>query len=434
MDFTGIRVVGDDADAVARLRGLLEFVGEPVREDINDVVIMLPDGAGRWPELEVRPDALVVAGDGTPPGMVPVLGRLEQPLRLAPLLNCLHGVHAWRRGRGFGLHAATFPEVVGVSDAMARVRAQMAKVCASDSTVLITGESGTGKEIVARALHRASPRSNGPFVPVNCGAIPADLLESELFGYERGAFTGAVAAKAGRFELANGGTLFLDEIGDMPHAMQVKLLRAIQERSFERVGGIETRRADVRIIAATHRDLEAMIAEGRFREDLYYRLNVFPIAMPPLRERPDDVEPLVYAIGERIRTEQRLQVRLTEDAVAVLRAYAWPGNVRELKNLLERLAIEYPGEVVTAAELPRKFHESEPARPAAPVGIPDPEAPALLPVNGLDLKDYLGRLERSLIEQALEDTNCVVARAADRLHIRRTTLVEKMRKYGIERA
>jgi sigma-54 specific flagellar transcriptional regulator A len=242
-------------------------------------------------------------------------------------------------------------------------------------------------------------------------------------------------AKAGRFELAAGGTLFLDEIGDMPLPMQIKVLRATQERTFERVGATETRRADVRILAATHRDLDAMMAAGTFREDLYYRLNVFPVNLPALRERPEDVAPLAHAIGERIEAEQGLRVRLTSDALKVLEHYPWPGNVRELKNLLERLAIEFPGQIVTRADLPRKFADANRAvgAPAA-AGRPDPEAPALLPVNGLDLKDYLGRLERSLIEQALEDTNSVVARAADRLHIRRTTLVEKMRKYGIERA
>jgi sigma-54 specific flagellar transcriptional regulator A len=302
--------------------------------------------------------------------------------------------------------------------------------------VLITGDSGTGKEVVARAIHDASRRRAGPFVPVNCGAIPAELLESELFGYERGAFTGAVSDKAGRFELAAGGTLFLDEIGDMPLAMQVKVLRAIQDRSFERVGGVRTRRADVRIIAATHQDLEAMMAAGTFREDLYYRLSVYPIALPPLRDRPSDIPMLAAAIADRIRTEQGLHARLTLDALEVLKSYPFPGNVRELKNLLERLSIEFPDELVSVRDLPEKV------RAGAAADTPGPSVPAAgtteaggarLPVNGLDLKAYLGDLERSLIEQALEDSESVVARAADRLHIRRTTLVEKMRKYGIER-
>jgi sigma-54 specific flagellar transcriptional regulator A len=320
---------------------------------------------------------------------------------------------------------------------MVRVRGLMAKVCANDSTVLITGESGTGKEVVARAIHDASGRCSGPFVPVNCGAIPAELLESELFGYERGAFTGAVTEKAGRFELAAGGTLFLDEIGDMPLPMQVKVLRAIQDRSFERVGGVQTRHADVRIIAATHQDLEAMIAAERFREDLYYRLNVFPIALPPLRERVDDIPALINGISTQILNEQGLQVRLTLDAIHAVSGYSWPGNVRELKNLLERLAIEFPNELVSVKDIPARFLSSSTSVEDMPVVglevVPEPGTPARLPVNGVDLKDYLSRLERSLIEQALKDTNSIVARAADRLHIRRTTLVEKMRKYGIER-
>ena len=437
MDYAGIRVVGDDEEVVARLRELLDFVGEPVREDIGDVVMLVADGQGHWPSPATEPEALILVGEGTPPEMPYVLGRLHQPLQLAPLLDCLHRVHAFRRDRSRGCRSQStaFGGVVGISDAMARVRSLMAKVCGNDTTVLITGESGTGKEVVARAIHDASQRRHGPFVPVNCGAIPADLLESELFGYDKGAFTGAERLVKGKCELASGGTLFLDEIGDMPLPMQIKVLRAIQERSFERVGGIETRCADVRILAATHRDLDAMMAAGTFREDLYYRLNVFPVALPPLRERSEDLAPLVRAIAQRIHEEQSLQVRLTDDALCVLEGYPWPGNVRELKNLLERLAIEFPGEVVTRAELPRKFQEAAQIKEApTAASMPDPQAPALLPVNGLDLKDYLGRLERSLIEQALEDTNSVVARAADRLHIRRTTLVEKMRKYGIERA
>jgi sigma-54 specific flagellar transcriptional regulator A len=436
MDYAGIRVIGDDAGAVARLRGLLDFVGEPVRDDITDVVVLLADAEGHWPRPAVAPDAVILIGDGTPPGMACLLGHLHEPLRLAPLLDCLQRVHALRRDRsiGCGRDSSRFATVVGVSEAMARVRALIAKVCGNDATVLITGESGTGKEVVARAIHDASPRRRGPFVPVNCGAIPADLLESELFGHDKGAFTGAVSAKAGRFELAARGTLFLDEIGDMPLPMQTKVLRAIQERSFERVGGTETRRADVRILAATHRDLDTMMAAGTFREDLYYRLNVFPVVLEPLRARAEDVAPLVHTIAERIGAELGLRVQLTGEALSVLEGYPWPGNVRELKNLLERLAIEFPGQVVGTSELPRKFLDGKPTMAPQPrPGVSDPGAPALLPLNGLDLKDYLGRLERSLIAQALEDTNSVVARAADRLQIRRTTLVEKMRKYGIER-
>ncbi|NOX52673.1 MAG: sigma-54-dependent Fis family transcriptional regulator [Gammaproteobacteria bacterium] len=305
-----------------------------------------------------------------------------------------------------------------------------------DVTVLITGESGTGKEVVARALHQGSRRATGPFVPVNCGAIPADLLESELFGHDKGAFTGAITQKMGRLELAHGGTLFLDEIGDLPFSMQVKLLRAIEQKSFERLGSGITRVSDVRIVAATNNDLEAKIADGEFREDLFYRLNVFPIELSPLRERSEDLPLLINTLVARIHAEQALQVRLSVDALNLLAEYAWPGNVRELANLLQRLAIQYPNGLVRSIDLPKKYTESANTKAPAKAGQLNQNLTAmdiLLPVNGIDLKDYLARLEKSLIEQALQDTNAVVARAADRLHIRRTTLVEKMRKHGLGR-
>ena len=435
MNYAGIRLVGHDKAAVARLRGLLDFVGEPVREDIDDVVMLVADQRGAWPRPASHSAALILVGEGTPPGVPCILGRLEEPVQLAPLLDCLHRAHAFRRERNRRCSASGvfFGSVVGISDAMAGVRRLMARVCASETTVLIRGECGTGKEVVARAIHEASARRRGPFIPVNCGAMAPELLEGELFGYEQGRAPGGVAARAGRFELAARGTLFLDEIADLPSPIQVKLLRAIQERRFHRVGGLGPRCADVRILAGTHRDLDAMMAAGTFREDLYYQLNVVPLNLPALRERPEDIEPLIYAIAGRLLTEQGRQVRLTPDALQVLKRYPWPGNIRELKNLLERLAVEFPDQVVSAAELPRRFRDAPSGEAQPYVRRPDPERHALLPSNGLDLKDYLGRLERRLIEQALEASDSVVARAADRLHIRRTTLVEKMRKYGIER-
>ncbi len=319
---------------------------------------------------------------------------------------------------------------VGESEHATETRGQISKAAARDVTVLITGESGTGKEVVARALHDGSLRATGPFIPINCGAIPGELLESELFGHEKGAFTGAIAQKVGRFELAHGGTLFLDEIGDMPFAMQVKLLRAIEEKCFERIGSVKSRVSDVRIIAATNQNLEEKIVEGTFRDDLFYRLNVFPIEITPLRERTEDLPQLIAVLMEKIRAEQGISVRLSMEALAILGTYPWPGNVRELSNLLQRLAIQYPNEIIRSVDLPKKYTEESKA-----VGIAaDEEGDIRLPVNGIDLKDYLTRLEKSLIEQALEDTNAVVARAADRLHIRRTTLVEKMRKHGLGRS
>jgi len=295
--------------------------------------------------------------------------------------------------------------------------------------------------VVARSLHAHSRRRSGPFVPLNCGAIPGELLESELFGHEKGAFTGAVSSRAGRFELAQGGTLFLDEIGDMPLAMQVKLLRVLQERTFERVGGSQTLEADVRIVCATHKNLEEMIAKGSFREDLYYRINVFPIEMPALRERTEDLPLLVNELTARLEREQRGSVRFSVAAMASLQRHRWAGNVRELANLVERMAIMHPGAVVGARDLPPKFrhleaHEEDEIAVPAAAAAPEPAsasgpAVGLLPVNGLDLKEYIQDLEKSLIEQALDDCSGVVARAADRLRLRRTTLVEKMRKYDL---
>jgi sigma-54 specific flagellar transcriptional regulator A len=282
-------------------------------------------------------------------------------------------------------------------------------------------------------------------VPVNCGAIPPELLESELFGHEKGAFTGAVSSRAGRFEMAQGGTLFLDEIGDMPLNMQVKILRVLQERSYERVGGNQTIQADVRIIAATHKDLEKMIAEGTFREDLYYRLNVFPIEMPALRERSEDIPLLLNELIARLENEKRGSIRFNSAAIMSLCRHEWSGNVRELANLVERMAILHPYGVVGVRDLPKKFRhideEDEESLPELlaetsaqlPQIDADYDAPVMLPVNGIDLKDYLTSLERNLIEQALDDSAGVVARAAERLKIRRTTLVEKMRKYGLQR-
>ena len=323
----------------------------------------------------------------------------------------------------------------------------MQQVADTEASVLILGESGTGKEVVARNLHYHSKRREAPFVPVNCGAIPAELLESELFGHEKGAFTGAITSRAGRFELANGGTLFLDEIGDMPLPMQVKLLRVLQERTFERVGSNKTQTADVRIIAATHKNLEKMIEDGSFREDLYYRLNVFPIEMAPLRERIEDIPLLMNELISRMEHEKRGSIRFNSAAIMSLCRHDWAGNVRELANLVERMAIMHPYGVIGVGELPKKFRHVDDEdeqlaatlrdemeeRAAIMAGLPGLDTPAMLPPEGLDLKDYLGNLEQGLIQQALDDAGGVVARAAERLRIRRTTLVEKMRKYGMSR-
>lgn len=371
-------------------------------------------------------------------------------------------------------------ELVGSSAQIEGIRRLIAQVAPAEASVLILGESGTGKEVVARGIHQLSERASGPFVPVNCGAIPGELLESELFGHEKGAFTGAISSRQGRFEMAAGGTLFLDEIGDMPLQMQVKLLRVLQERCFERVGSNKTQNCDVRVIAATHQDLEERVEAGDFRMDLFYRLNVFPIDIPPLRQRVEDVPALVRRFVDLMERENRGSVALGDDAMACLMRYPWPGNVRELSNLVERLAILHPDNEVTPADLPAKFvaeragaaddvadvflrgdeaallglsaagggessAKSEVASASNSVSTSASasvftkgsstadEAAVVLDGDGMDLKSHLADLERSLMVQALEQNDWVVARAAKMLNLQRTTLVEKMRKYEIIR-
>jgi sigma-54 specific flagellar transcriptional regulator A len=358
----------------------------------------------------------------------------------------------------------------GTSRAMRDVHRLIEQVAPFDTSVLILGESGTGKEMVARHVHELSGRAGHPFVPVNCGAIPADLLESELFGHEKGAFTGALSTRLGRFEFAEGGTLFLDEIGDMSLQMQVKLLRVLQERSFERVGSNRTIKCNVRIIAATHRDLDEAISAGRFREDLFYRLNVFPIQMPPLRERLEDLPVLIKHLVQRQEQMAGRHLRLDKAAMNCLARNPWPGNVRELSNLLERLAILFPEQTISADDLPERYRAQRAAGWASSgvrIGAP-PAAAALqqacvspvahieetldsseiletldeiepldaaeqvaLPHGGIDLKDHLSAIEISLIRRALEEADGTVAEAARLLRIRRTTLVEKLRKYRL---
>jgi sigma-54 specific flagellar transcriptional regulator A len=369
------------------------------------------------------------------------LGVLELPFKYERLHHALHQAEVYNESRGqerARRPQELFRSLVGNSRAIQRVRRMIEQVAGSEANVLILGESGVGKEVVARNLHYFSPRRGRPFVPINCGAIPAELLESELFGHEKGAFTGAVSARQGRFELAEGGTLFLDEIGDMSLGMQVKLLRVLQERTFERVGSNKSLTADVRIIAATHRNLEEAIREGKFREDLFYRLNVFPIEMPPLRERAEDIPLLVNELIQRIEHERRGSVRLSPQAVVALTQHSWPGNVRELANLIERLAILCPNGTVDVDDLPEKYHvpgmvprriaQSGAAMPANVV----PFEPATnLPAEGMDLKEHLNHLEYSYIRQALDESGGVVAAAAKRLGLGRTTLVEKLRKYDL---
>ncbi|MCL5954283.1 MAG: sigma-54 dependent transcriptional regulator [Nitrospirae bacterium] len=355
---------------------------------------------------------------------------------------------------------------VGQSKRVRELLTLVARVAKSDSTVLITGESGTGKERIARILHEASPRAHAPFVPVNCGAIPEGLMESELFGHEKGAFTGAVTGRPGRFELANGGTIFFDEIGELPLPLQVKLLRVLQEKTYERVGGVRVQTANVRVLAATHRNLEEMSREGRFREDLFYRLSVIPVEIPPLRERREDIPLLMTFFQRRWEEEGRGDpVELGMDVQKALCDYPWPGNVRELENVMERLHVLYGGETVTVDLLPEKIRQhlssipeplpspmetsSDPLPPQSD-SSPDAELPVLLDgasasllpdparlVGSIDaesdfsLTAFMGDIERTLVQKALERAGGNRSKAAELLGINRTTLIEKLKRFGI---
>jgi DNA-binding NtrC family response regulator len=342
--------------------------------------------------------------------------------------------------------------LVGHSGEMHSIFGVIEKVADSPSTVLITGESGTGKELVAKALHENSSRKNGPFIKINCAAIPKTLMESELFGYEKGAFTGATSSKPGRFELADAGTLFLDEIGEIPVEMQVKLLRAIQESEFERVGGIKTIKVDVRLITATNRDLEQEIARGNFRDDLYYRLNVVPLQIPPLRKRRGDIPLLVRHIIKRFNERLKKNVAgIADDALAALEMHSWPGNIRELENVLERTILFSKHETITRADLPEELGSATASAPAAvPAAAgPAPSAPIAAPASDVDdagdadapvagegsLKDIVraetSRVERELIAKALNETGGNVTQAAKLLKISRKSLQMKMKELGL---
>ncbi len=469
-----VLVLSEDESRRRDLVTILEFIGEEQilagdearallgsgdDDSLADISVAVVNGedAGALENISLVCRAaegipLLVTGDPSLKGLpeeagARIISRMEWPLNYTKFVDSLYRAQIYRdqfsrsRERGQQRGLQLFRSLVGTSRKVQQVRQLMEQVADKDVSVLITGESGTGKEVVARNLHYHSSRRDKPFVPVNCGAIPAELLESELFGHEKGAFTGAITARVGRFELAEGGTLFLDEIGDMPLNMQVKILRVLQERTFERVGSNRTQSADVRVIAATHKNLEDMIGAGDFREDLYYRLNVFPIEMPALRDRVEDIPLLINELISRMEKEKRGSLRMNSAAIMSLCRHDWPGNVRELANLVERLAIMHPYGVIGVQELPKKFRyvdDYDENRPVEDTGMPSGipglvglDAPALLPVNGIDLKDYLSNLERQLIQQALDEAGGVVARAAEKLRIRRTTLVEKVRKYGL---
>ncbi|MBA4370104.1 MAG: hypothetical protein C0418_00805 [Coriobacteriaceae bacterium] len=309
--------------------------------------------------------------------------------------------------------------IVAAEPRMLEILETVGKVAPTSATVMIYGESGTGKELVARAIHRLSPRASKPFVSISAGALPETLLESELFGYEKGAFTGAMMAKPGRFEMANGGTLFLDEIGDITPAVQVKLLRVLQERQFERLGGTRTIEVDVRVVAATNQDLQQMIADSGFREDLYYRLNVVPITLPPLRQRTDDIPRLVAHFLEKYEAGEK---RITQAAMEAMAQYAWPGNVRELENTIERVVILSHGDEIDLADLPAEVRAGAVAcTPSGPLYT--------LPDEGLDLEE----VELELVRQALDRSGSSVPKAAKLLGLTTKTLEARMTRFGLAR-
>lgn len=472
-----IYIVDQQLQRAARLDTVLTFIHEPHHEvtyaelksrlahDATAVVMLGALTAEFHTELlESYPaTAFVLLGENLRSllSYANAIGLLTEPFAYDSLTQLLRDSQEYHRL--LPIHrqqqqVAKFDGMVGHSIQMQQVRFLIQQVARTEANVLVLGPSGTGKEVVARNIHQLSGRANGPFVPINCGAIPAELLESELFGHEKGAFTGAISTRKGRFELAQGGTLFLDEIGDMPLPMQVKLLRVLQERIYERVGGTQPIKADVRIIAATHRNLETMITEGCFREDLFYRLNVFPIETPSLQQRADDLPVLIQELLNRLEKNTQTRVKFTERALESLKLHSWPGNVRELANLLERMVIMYPDQVVDIAELPLKYRylDVETYVPEYPESLQERDLlnelfqqqydddikvtngngfPVTdmqnLPDDGLDLKEYLAGLEISFISQALERHDYIVARAAEILGLRRTTLVEKMRKYNL---
>jgi DNA-binding NtrC family response regulator len=403
--------------------------------------LKMPDTGGMEVLKYIRehsPDTLciILTGYGTVKNAVEAIKMgaydyLTKPVKMDEILVTFQRAFEYRDLKRENLHLRNqlkkkyrFENIIGDSEKMEKVFEVMEKVADTDSTVLILGESGTGKELVAQAIHYRSYRREKPFVPVNCAAIPGELLESELFGHEKGAFTNAIRMRIGRFELANGGTVFLDEIGDMNPLLQSKLLRVLQERQFERVGGTKTIKTDIRIVAATHQNLKALVQQRKFREDLYYRLNVIPMEIPPLRERKTDIPLLAHYFLDQFNRRKKKKVRgIREDAMSRLRQYEWPGNVRELENTIERVIILLDGDLVTPADLPDKFHEIPRAETAQTADIPE---------SGISLDDAVNEFERNLILQALIKTGWVKNKAAQLLNLNRTTLIEKIKRQNLQ--
>ena len=397
----------DGVDLLERLRALdpaCAVIVITAYGEVHSAVRAMKLGAHDYLVKPVDPDALQIA-----------VRKALETQALRPQVTRL---------RADALHGSALDDLVGISGAVERLKGMIRQIAGSDATtVLLQGESGTGKDLVARVIHCASARASAPFQPVNCVALPEHLLESELFGHERGAFTDARGQKKGLFEQADGGTVYLDEIGDMRPDLQTKLLRLIEEKSFRRVGGVRDLRVDVRIVAATNRNLAAAIADGTFRQDLYYRLKVFPITLPALRERPEDILPLARYFLQRFCREMRREpLEIVPDAEVRLMGYAWPGNVRELRNVIESGIILAGAEPLGLQHLPAEIADP----PAGDSPHPPPSAPAVMPAQGV----RLGEVERELVQQALHATNGNQVRAARLLGISRDALRTRMKKFG----
>jgi DNA-binding NtrC family response regulator len=423
----------DEAESgEAALARLADFAFDVLVTDLRlpgiDGGAVMDAALERYPDLVV----IIITGYGTVKGAVEAIKRgawdfVSKPFQIEELLHVLDAALEQRRLKSENAYLRAqlderyrFEGLIGTGSAMKRLFQLLETVTATSSTVLITGETGTGKEVVARAIHFNGPRRAQRFVALNCSAIPETLLEAELFGHVKGAFTGAVGNRQGRFEQAHKGTLFLDEVGTMSAALQAKLLRALQEREFERIGDSQTIKVDVRIIAATNSDLRRMVADGTFREDLYYRLNVIPVQLPPLRERREDIPLLAQHFLKKFCRETHPSMTISQEAMRRLMSFQWPGNVRQLENAIERaIAFAGPRGQIEATDLPAEFGLADGSSLSLPVSFPD---------EGLSLESVVGGVERSLIEQALERTAGNKGRAARLLAIKRTTLVEKLKR------
>ena len=416
-------------DAVAKLANFaFDIVVTDLRLPGIDGAAVVEAAVGRYPDII----AIVVTGYGTVKDAVEVIKRgawdfVSKPFQIDELLHVLDSALEQRRLKSENAYLRAqleeryrFEGVVGKGRAMAHLFQLLETVSSTNSTILISGETGTGKEVVARAIHQSSPRRMHRFVALNCSAIPETLLEAELFGHVRGAFTGAIGNRQGRLEQAHKGTLFLDEVGTMSAALQMKLLRVLQEREFDRVGDSHTTKVDVRVIAATNSDLGKMVADGLFREDLFYRLNVIPVQLPPLRDRKEDIPLLVRHFLDKFAVPARGAVTASQEAIRQLMAYAWPGNVRQLENAVERaFALSAGRPQIEIGDLPPEIQMAREPTPGSAVRLPE---------DGLDLEHFVAGVERELIEQSLARSGGNKGRAASLLHLKRTTLVEKLKR------